>query len=118
MPLPVSDATVALYLQSVANAAKMLAPVKAASSAIAFYQKINLFTHKPTQSPAVCIIRSAAMRRFGLNTTNRKEPFQWEQVVRFAEAYGARHQEYCHLVVATMVVVMFATERKNTSSSR
>ncbi len=45
MPLPASDATVALYLQSVANAAKTFAPVKAASSAIAFYQKINLFTH-------------------------------------------------------------------------
>jgi hypothetical protein len=37
VPLPASDATVALYLQSVANAAKTFAPVKAASSAIAFY---------------------------------------------------------------------------------
>ncbi len=91
VPLPASDATVALYLQSVANAAKTFAPVKAASSAIAFYQKINLFTHEPTQSPAVAIVRSAAMRRLGLNTVNRKEPFQWEQVVRFAEAYGVRH---------------------------
>ncbi len=25
----------------------------------------------------------------------------------FAEAYGVRHQGYCHLVVATMAVVMF-----------
>ena len=25
----------------------------------------------------------------------------------FAEAYGVRHQRYCHLVVATMAVVMF-----------
>ncbi len=47
------------------------------------------------------------MRRFDLNKVNRKEPFQWEQVVRLAEAYGVRHQGYCHLVVATMVVVMF-----------
>ncbi len=27
--------------------------------------------------------------------------------MRFAEAYGVRHHGYCHLVVATMVVVMF-----------
>ena len=36
-PLPASDATVALYLQSVVNRAKTFAPVKAASAAIAFY---------------------------------------------------------------------------------
>jgi integrase len=81
--------------------------VKAASAAIAFYQKINLFSHEPTQSPAVCLVREAATRRFGLNAKNRKEPFEWAQVVRFAEAYGSRHQGYCHLVVATIAVVMF-----------
>ncbi len=47
------------------------------------------------------------MRRFGFDTVNRKEPFPWEQVVRFAEAYGVRHQGYCHLVVVTMLMVMF-----------
>jgi hypothetical protein len=118
VPLPASDATVALYLQSVANAAKTFAPVKAASAAIAFYQKINLFTHEPTQSPAVAIVRSAAMRRFGLNTVNRKEPFQWEQVVRFAEAYGVRHQGYCHLMIATMAVVMFGGMCRYDDASR
>jgi hypothetical protein len=30
------------------NGAKTLVPVKAASAAIAFYQKINLFDHEPT----------------------------------------------------------------------
>ncbi len=65
-------------MQSVANAAKTFAPGKASSSAKAFYKNINLFTHEPAQSPAVCIVRSAAMRRFGLNTVNRKESFQWE----------------------------------------
>ena len=105
--LPASEGTVALYLQAVMNGAKTFAPVKAASAAIAFYQKINLFSHEPTQSPAVCVVRSAAMRRFGLNTSNRKEPFEWAQVVSFAEAYGVRHQGYCHLVIATMAVVMF-----------
>jgi hypothetical protein len=38
-PLPASDASVALYLQSVVNDAKSFAPVKAASAAIAFFQK-------------------------------------------------------------------------------
>ncbi len=50
--LPESDATVALYLQAVMNGAKTFAPVKAASAAIAFYQKINFFNHEPTKSPA------------------------------------------------------------------
>jgi integrase len=94
-------------MQSVMNNAKTFAPVKAASAAIAFYQKINLFDHEPTQSPAVCLVRGAAMRKFGLNPKNRKEPFEWEQVVSFVEAYGVRHQGYCHLVVATMAIVMF-----------
>ncbi len=105
--LPASDATVALYMQSVMNGAKMFAPGKAASTAIAFYHEINLFDHEPTQSPAVCLVWSAAMRRFGLNTKIRKEPFEWEHVVGFTEAYGVRHHGYCHLVVATMAVVMF-----------
>ncbi len=52
-------------------------------------------------------MRSVAIRRFGLNTKNRKEPFEWDPVVGFAEAYGVRHQGYCHPVVATMAVVMF-----------
>jgi len=45
--------------------------------------------------------------KFGLNTARRKVPFEWEHVVGFAETYGVRHQGYCHLVVATMTVVMF-----------
>ena len=40
------------------NVAKTFAPVKAASTAIAFYQKINLFSHEPTQSSATCLSRS------------------------------------------------------------
>ncbi len=56
-PLPASDFTVALYLQSVADSAKTFAPVKSHSAAIAFFQKINLFNHLPTQSPALCMIR-------------------------------------------------------------
>jgi hypothetical protein len=105
--LPASDATMALYMQSVMNNAKTFAPVKAASAAIAFFQKTNLFAHEPTQSPAACLVRSTAMRKFGLNAKNRKKPFEWDRVVDFAEAYGVRHQGYCHLVVATMAIIMF-----------
>jgi hypothetical protein len=96
-----------MYLQSVANSAKSFAPVKAASAAIAFFQKVNLFDHEPTQCPAACLVRNAAMRKFGLNPKNRKEPFEWDNVVLFAEAYGVRQQGYCHLVVAAMAVILF-----------
>ena len=51
--MPLANATVALYLQSVVNRANTFATVKAASAAIAFYQDIILFNHEPTQSPAV-----------------------------------------------------------------
>ena len=88
------------------NGAKTFAPVKDTSAVIAFYQKINLFDHELTQSSAVGIVRSAAMRRFGLNTTSRKEFFEWGQVVDFAKVLGVRRSEYRHLAVATMVVVM------------
>ncbi len=81
--------------------------MKAASAAIAFFQKTNLFDHEPTHSPAVCLVRSAAMRKFGLNAKNRKEPFEWDQVVDFTKAYGVQHQGYCHQVVATMTVIVF-----------
>jgi hypothetical protein len=56
VPLLAVDGTMAMYLQSVVNGAKTFAPVKAASAAIAFYQKINLFStspHKPRRS-ALC----------------------------------------------------------------
>ena len=75
VPLPATDGTVAMYLQSVVNGAKTFAPVKAASAAIAFYHKINLFSREPTLTPAVCLVREAAIRRFGLSPKNRKEPF-------------------------------------------
>jgi hypothetical protein len=50
------------------NGEKMFAPVEAAFAAIAFYKKINLFSHEPMQSPSVCVAQSEAMRLFGLNT--------------------------------------------------
>ncbi len=83
------------------NDARTFAPVKAASAAIAFYQKINLFDHEPMQSPVVCPVRSAAMRRFGLNAKNRKDPFEWDHVVGFADTYGVRHQRKKERKMAT-----------------
>ena len=90
LPLPASDATVAMYLQSVMNSAKTFGPVKAASAAIAFFQKVNLFDHDPTNCPTACLVRNAATRKFGLTPKNRKQPFEWENVVLFAEAYGVK----------------------------
>ena len=53
--LPASDDTMPLLVQSVMNVAKTFGRVKAASAAIAFYQKIRLFDNEPIQSPAVCL---------------------------------------------------------------
>ncbi len=57
------------------KAAQWLCPVKAASAAIAFYHRVNLFDHGPTQCPAVCLVRNAAMRRFGVTPKNWNDPF-------------------------------------------
>ena len=99
-PLPASDSTVALYLQSVADGAKTFVPVKSHSAATAFFQKVNLFNHLPIQSPAVCMVRQMSIRKFGLSPRNRKAPFKWAYLVMFATAYGVLQQGYCHLVVS------------------
>ena len=108
VPLPASDTSVVMYLQSVANNAKSFAPFKAASAAIAFFQKVNLFDHEPTQCQAACLVWNVAK--------NRKEPFEWENVVLFAEAYGVRQQGYCHLVVASMAVIIFSAKPPSTGT--
>ena len=56
-PLPASNFTVALYLQSVADGVKTFAPVKSHSATIVFFQTMNLFNHLPTLSPVVCMVR-------------------------------------------------------------
>ena len=53
------------------------------------------------------MVRQAAIRKFGLAPKNRKTPFSWKNVASFAMAYGVHQQGYCHLVVATMAVVIF-----------
>ena len=57
-------------------------------------------------------------RRFGFDKVNRNEPFEWEQVAGFAKVYGVRHQGYCHLVLATMTVVMFGGVCRYDDASR
>jgi hypothetical protein len=106
-PLPASDITVAFYLQSVADGAKPFALVESHSAAIAFFQKVNLFNHLPTQSPAVCMVRQARIRKFGLSPKNRKAPFKWADIVMLATAYGVLQQGYCHLVFTSVAVLMF-----------
>ena len=91
-PLPASEYTVTLYVQSVADDAKTFAPVKSCSAEIAFFQKVNRYHHLPTKSLAVCMARQAAAIRFGLAPQNRKAPFLWGQVVMFATAYGVLQQ--------------------------
>ncbi len=87
--------------------ANTFAPVKRASAAIAYFQKINLHHHLPTQSPTVGMVRQAATRKLGLTPKGRKEPFQWAQVVTFVLKYGVRNRGYYHLVVASMAEVIF-----------
>ncbi len=81
----------ALYLQSVVERSSTFAPVKSASAAIAFFKKVNMCSHLPTQSPAVIMVRWDATRKFGLTPKGRKEPLQWARVVSFALAYGVHN---------------------------
>ena len=78
----------ALYLQYGLERSKSFAP------AIAFFQKVNLPDHLPTQSPAVNMVRQTVARKFGLTPNGRKEPFTWAQVVAFAHAYGVNCQKF------------------------
>ena len=48
-PLPAADITVAMFLQLLVEKSVTFAPVKKASAAIAFFQKVNLFDHLPTR---------------------------------------------------------------------
>ncbi len=64
------------------------------------------------------MVRQAATRKFGLTPKGRKEPFQWASVVFFALEYGVRNLGYCHLVVASMAVVMFGGMCRYDDASR
>ena len=78
-PLPADDLAVALYLQSFMDNANSFSTIKSASASIAFFHKINLYTNHPTMAPEVCMVRTAAARKFGLSAKRFKEPFLWSQ---------------------------------------
>ena len=71
-PLLASEVTVALYLQHVADSAVSFSAVKSASAAIAYFQRINLYSHEPTMGQLASFVRNAAMRRLGLAPRSRK----------------------------------------------
>ena len=58
-------------------------------------------------APEVCMVRTAAARKFGLSAKRVKEPFMWSNLVDFALLYGVNSQGYCHLVVTTMAILSF-----------
>ncbi len=58
-------------------------------------------------APEVCMVTTAAARKFGLSPKRVNEPFMWLDLVDFALLYGVHSQGYCHLVVATMAILSF-----------
>jgi hypothetical protein len=106
--LPASEVTVALYLQHVADSASSFSAVKSASAAIAYFQRINLFSHEPTMGQLASFVRNAAMRRLGLAPRSRKTPFTWDDILRFARTrLSSDNPPYCYLVVVTLCAVSF-----------
>ncbi len=89
------------------DAANSYSTNKSALASIAFFHKINLFTNHPTGAPKVCMVRTAAARKFGLSPKRVKEHFLWTQLVDFALLYEMHKQGYCHLVVATRAILSF-----------
>ncbi len=72
----------------------------------------------PTMAPEVCMVRTAAARKFGLAPKRVKEPFMWTDLVDFALLCGIKSQGYCHLVVATMAILSFGAMCRYNGVSR
>ena len=106
-PLPAENLTVDLYFQSLMDDANSFSTIKSASASIAFFHKIFFYTNHPTMALEVCMVRTAAARKFGLSAKRVKEPFLWSQLVGFASLYGNQNQGYCHLAVSTMTILSF-----------
>ena len=82
--------------------------VKSASAAIAYFQRINLYSHNPTMGQLASFVRNAVMRRLGLAPRSRKTPFTWDDILRFARArLSSENPPYCYLVVVTLCAVSF-----------
>ncbi len=90
--LRAEDITVAMYLQVVMDRAKTFAPIKSASAAIAFHQKVNLYRRNPTMAPEACMVRRATAKNFGLSPLGRKAPFLLAHLMLFFDAYGVSEQ--------------------------
>ncbi len=116
--LPAEDITLALYVQSLMNSANSFSTIKSASASIAFHHKIILFTNHPTMVLEVCMVRKAAARKFGLSPKRVKEPFMLTYLVDFALLCGINSQGYCHLVVATMAILLFGAMCRYNDVSR
>jgi len=102
----------------VVERANISAPVKSASAAIAYFQKIHMQHNLPTQSPTVGMVRQEASRQFGLTPKGRNRPFQWAKIVAFAQEYGVKYRGYYHMVVSCMAVVMFGGMCRYDDASR
>ena len=100
------------------NSANSFSTIKSASASMAFFHKINLFTNHPTMAPEVCMVRTAAARKFGLSSKRVKEPFMRLDLVGFAFLYGVHSQGYCHLVVSTMPILSFGAMCRYNDVSR
>jgi hypothetical protein len=57
-------------------------------------------------APEVCMVRTAATRKFGLSPKTCKGAFYVADLVNFAILYGIKSQGYCHLVVATIMAIL------------
>ena len=117
-PLPGDDLTFALYFNSLMDNANSLSTIKSASASIVFFHKINVFTNHPTMAPNNCMVRNAAVRKFGLSAKRLKEPFLWSQLVDFPALYDSQNQGYYHLVVATMAILSFGAICRYSDVSR
>ena len=69
-------------------------------------------------APEVCMVRTAAARKFGLSAKRVKEPFLWSQLIDFGLLYGNHKQGYCHLVVSTMAILSFGAMCRYSDVSR
>jgi hypothetical protein len=70
------------------NNANSFSTIKSASASIAFFHKINIFANHSTMALEVCMVRTAAARKFGLSAIRVKDPFLWFQLVDCAVLYN------------------------------
>ena len=106
--VPAEPVTVAMYLQFVANAAKTFSVVKTASGMIYRFHEMALvpLDQNPTGHRLVAAVREAAHRRLGDQRRRRKDPLEFDFVLRGSACWialgGVTRQMF-----ATLAVVMW-----------